>query len=81
MYTITLDNNIQRINIIGPSHQYDPINHFEKNGVRVYSILSPEDEVKSCWGRIVYDVHKSQIFTTREAAQKEQFIRKLSSWD
>lgn len=72
MYTITIENNIRRIKILGPTNF--------KNRVRVSFILSPEDEIKSFWGQIVSNIHKSQIFKTEEAAKKEQFIRKLSSW-
>lgn len=70
MYTITIENNIRQIQIVGASHL--------KNRVRVSFILPPEDETKSLWGHIVHDIHKSQIFDTEEKARKIAFVRKLS---
>ncbi len=73
MYAITMDNNIQRIRIVGKAGHLDR--------VAVCSILSSSDEIKSHWGRIVYEIHRSRIFTNYDAAKKESFIRKLKGKD
>lgn len=70
MYTITSDNNIIRIRLIKKGHN--------ENRITVCTILSPEDEAKSLWGRIHYDLYISEIFESHEAAKKAIFIRKLS---
>lgn len=73
MYLLTAGNNIQRIRILEPGRLGRRPNY-----VCVCSILSPADEMKSQWGQIVYEVHKSTIFASHAKAKKESFIRKLA---
>ena len=76
MYTVTPDNNVIRIRLIKKGRN--------KNRITVCSILSPENaealenEVKSLWGQVHYDLHISEIYESYEAAKKAAFIGKLS---
>ena len=70
MYTVTPDNNVIRIRLIKKGRN--------ENRITVCTILSPEDETKSLWGQIHYELHISEIFKSYEAAKKAAFIGKLS---
>jgi hypothetical protein len=71
MYTLTPDNDILKVKVLGPGRN-------AHNRVRVFTISSPEDEGKSMWGQINYELHMSNLFINREAAEKAAFIGKLS---
>ena len=64
------DHSIIRIKVLGPGQSRPEF-------VLVHTILSSEDASTSQWGQITYEIHKSNVFTTREAASKEAFIRTL----
>jgi len=70
MYTVTPDNDVLKIRLIKPGRN--------SNRVQVCTVSSPEDETRSLWGQINYELHMSEIFTNREDAEKQAFIRKLS---
>ena len=77
MYILDADNNITRIKI---TNEYEALKTFVHQIVEIVEvcvILSPEDEEKSLWGNIVYDVPRSSIYHTHEAAKKASFKRKL----
>ena len=65
------DHNIIRIRVLGPGQA-------RPDFVKVHTILSSENASTSQWGQITYEIHKSAVFRTKEAAKKEAFVRKLN---